>query len=76
MGQTLPLLTMLEGNEGLTIKPVCATRRAHGAVAAEFGGEVNFKVEDLLAFRAWLSSVILEALRGRCPCGEGDFFFF
>lgn len=41
MGQTLPLLTMLEGNEGLTIKPVCVTRRAHGAVAAEFGGEVN-----------------------------------
>lgn len=32
------------------------TRTVHGAVAAEFVGEENFKLEDVLAFPAWLSS--------------------
>lgn len=42
----------------MTIKPECVTRTVHGAVAAEFGGEENFKLKDLLAFHAWLSFII------------------
>lgn len=35
----------------MTIKPVCVARTVRAAVAAEFGGEENFKLEDLLAFQ-------------------------
>lgn len=43
--------------------PVYVTRTVHGAVAAEFGGEENFKLEGLLAFHGWLSSFTVEALK-------------
>lgn len=49
--------------EGLTVKPVCVTRTVHRAVAAEFVGEENFKLEDLLAFHAWFSSFTVETLK-------------
>lgn len=51
----------------MTIEPVCVTRTVHGAVAAEFGGEENFRLEDLFAFQAWLSSFTVEALRRQVP---------
>lgn len=47
----------------MTIKPMCVTRTVYGAVAAEFVGEENFKLEDLLAFHAWLSWFAVEALK-------------
>lgn len=47
----------------MTVKPVCVTRTVHRAVAAEFVGEENFKLEDLLAFHAWFSSFTVETLK-------------
>lgn len=47
----------------MTVKPVCVTRTVRGAVAAEFGGQENFKLEDLSAFRAGLSMFTVEALK-------------
>lgn len=52
--------------EGLTVQPVCVTRTVRGALAAEFGREGNFKVQDLFAFQAWLSLVI-EASQRQVP---------